>query len=187
VVNLHHHKDKDSVGAVMRYLTERAPTDIARQQVAAAMEGELGPVGLLLHERLIPLPPILETPLHHALFRALTEACDRDIQEDRPPAFRFEYYLLLANTYNEAVAQDPKQPKQKKAKSGEETFFYKEEEEFYQKESKWFFTFAVSRNEMSSRWTFGGMMAESRSVILIHHSKIPSILQQIEENFAEKH
>jgi hypothetical protein len=51
-------------------------------------------------------------------------------------SFQFENYILISNQYSHSLGESTDKPKSKKGRTGEETFYTRPEEEFYQKVPK---------------------------------------------------
>jgi len=174
VVNLHKHKDLTAVRQIKEYLLSKAPNQSEKERLESLFNDESQPLGLLFNERLINLPPQLAPHLHKALFSEIQAAV-----EDGDSSFQFENYILISNQYSHSLGESTDKPKSKKGRTGEETFYTRPEEEFYQKEANFFFTFPVMHGEEASRWTFDGSLKDNRAVLLINQSKIPAILEKL--------
>jgi len=174
VINVHKHKNLTAVKQIKEYFLSQAPSQAERARLEALFNDETKPLGLLLNERLLNLPPQLAPHLHKALFTEIQAAV-----EDGETSYRFENYLMLSSQYSHSSGDSTKKPKFKKGRTGDEIYFNRAEEEFYQKESSFFFTFPVMHGEEASRWTLDGSLKDNRAVLVIHRSKIAHIMDQL--------
>ncbi|KFO99279.1 BRCA2 and CDKN1A-interacting protein, partial [Calypte anna] len=134
------------------------------QQVAEQLEKLLNdsskPVGLLLSERFINVPPQIALPMHQQLQKELTEA-----HRTNKPCGKCHYYLLISKTFTEAT------------KSNEENFFYE----------KALLKFSYSVQEESDtclggRWSFDDVpMKPLRTVMIVPADGINVIMEKLKD------
>eukprot|EP00005_Dracoamoeba_jomungandri_P008875 CAMPEP_0174277000 /NCGR_PEP_ID=MMETSP0439-20130205/60691_1 /TAXON_ID=0 /ORGANISM="Stereomyxa ramosa, Strain Chinc5" /LENGTH=306 /DNA_ID=CAMNT_0015369281 /DNA_START=1 /DNA_END=921 /DNA_ORIENTATION=- len=177
VVNLHEHQDLQSVKKIMEYLLSKAPTNNVRNQLHDLFKDTTQPLGLILSERMLNIPPQLAPHLHGNLFQELIDAAhDAEAEGRSGDEFKFQNFLMLTNVLTPA---DKGSQPQKRSKTGMEYFYCKPEDEVYEKHSSLHFKFPVLHNGFTSKWTLEGMMEESKVLLIIPQHKIKTILQEI--------
>lgn len=128
VVNLHAHKDKPFIQALLEYLKIKANSNPSLGNLAELLaQPDLPSVGLVLTERLINVPSEVVPPMYTMLLEEIKWAL-----EEREP-YQFSHYLILSKTYTEvASALDEEDDRPKKKKKGTQTseimYFHPEDE-----------------------------------------------------------
>ncbi|KAF9918933.1 Mss4p nuclear export [Linnemannia zychae] len=142
-------------------------------------------VGLILSERFINMPVETAPPM----WRMLLEEVKWAVDEGYP--FNFEYYLLMSPTYHEVAPKidlddEAPKPTKKKTKTSEPTtFFFHPEEEMLQQFAEFTQDFRLTTppTVAESKSTFEDYgIAPARRMMLIHKSKIPEVVQLMNNN-----
>nr|XP_020647159.1 BRCA2 and CDKN1A-interacting protein isoform X1 [Pogona vitticeps] len=136
------------------------------------------PVGLLLSERFINVPPQIALPMHQQLQKELIEA-----QRTNKPCGRCYYYLLISKTFT-----DKKSGVKKKGSSThqkEELMFSNAEEEFFYEKSLLKFSYSVEEESdscLAGRWSFEDVpMKPLRTVMVIPSDRMDAIMDKLKE------
>ncbi|XP_028286643.1 protein BCCIP homolog [Parambassis ranga] len=134
------------------------------------------PVGLLMSERFINVPPQIALPLHKQLQEEIGEA-----QRTNKPSGRCHYCLIISKTCKEATKSIP-------ARGGtpkEEYMFVNAEEEFFYEQAILKFHYSVQDEAdscLSGRWSFDDVpMKPFRTVMLIPADRMPVIMDKLKE------
>ncbi|KAM4525701.1 protein BCCIP homolog [Fundulus diaphanus] len=134
------------------------------------------PVGLLLSERFINVPPQIALPLHKQLQEEMAEA-----QRTNKPSGRCHYCLMISKTCKEATKSIP-------ARGGapkEEYMFVNAEEEFFHEQAIIKFHYSVQEDAdscLSGRWSFDDVpMKPFRTVMVIPMDRMPTIMEKLKE------
>ncbi|XP_066880438.1 BRCA2 and CDKN1A-interacting protein isoform X3 [Kogia breviceps] len=149
------------------------------------------PVGFLLSERFINVPPQIALPMHQQLQKELAEAHKTD-----KPCGKCYFYLLISKTFVEAGKSNSKK-KWSNQKKDELMFANAEEEFFYEKWStsihtphKAILKFNYSVQEESDtclggRWSFDDVpMKPLRTVMLIPGDEMNEIMDKLKEHLS---
>ncbi|GES63892.1 protein bcp1 [Aspergillus terreus] len=127
VLNLQEHKDKPVIKDLIAYLQKKAASTPSLAPLSQLLsQNPIPPIGLILAERLINMPPEVIPPMYTMLLEEITWA----IQDNEP--YNFSHYLILSKTYEEVESKldmEEARPQKKKKKSGESTrlFFHAED------------------------------------------------------------
>ncbi|KAG2463312.1 BCCIP protein, partial [Polypterus senegalus] len=136
------------------------------------------PVGLLLSERFINVPPQIALPMHKQLQEEITEA-----QRTNKPSGKCHYYLLISRTFKEA--KRVKESRSGGTQAKEQLMFANAEEEFFHEVAALAFNYSVQEESdsfLGGRWSFDDVpMKPFRTVILIPADKIPQIMDKLKE------
>ncbi|XP_048843207.1 protein BCCIP homolog [Brienomyrus brachyistius] len=128
------------------------------------------PVGLLLSERFINVPPQIALPLHKQLQDEITEA-----QKTNKPSGKYRYCLMISKTY---MAE-------KKTGQKEELMFCNAEEEFFYEQATTKFNYSVQEEAdscLGGRWSFDDIpMKPFRTVMLIPSDRMVVIMDKLRE------
>jgi len=202
VVNIHRYKNLACVQQILHYILSKAKDETAWRRLQALITDESKPLALLLNERVVNAPPQLAPLLHSALFEEIRNAHNQNISgnsnEDSksPQMWDFENFLILTNTYTLSTGRPSMK---RKTKINEETFFYKLEDQIYLEEASLSFSFPLMGSTGSGpeeaggggggagagpRWTLEGRTLDHRLVMVVHRSKISSILAKMHRLFA---
>ncbi|XP_051657171.1 BRCA2 and CDKN1A-interacting protein isoform X2 [Manacus candei] len=95
------------------------------EQLSKLLSDCTKPVGLILSERFINVPPQIALPMHQQLQKELTEA-----QRTNKPCGKCHYYLLISKTFTEATKSNSKR-REGRNQQKEELMFANAEEEFF--------------------------------------------------------
>lgn len=172
-------------------LTERQDTEIAEQikelilnrcqqnspqlikQLEMILNDSSKPVGFLLCERFINVPPQVALPMHKQLQKELVDA-----QMTNKPCGKCHYYLLISKTLVDAsknIARDSQQQK--------ELMFVNAEEEFFYDQAALKFNYSVQDEcdtGLGGRWTFQDVpMKPFRTVMIVPVDKLGEIMENL--------
>ncbi|KAJ3085736.1 Mss4p nuclear export [Quaeritorhiza haematococci] len=198
VVNLNHHKDKECISQLRNYLLDKSkkkPEVHSRlSTLLNAPSKSTGDIGIIFNERLINMPPQIFPPM----LKMLMEEIEWAVEDGLP--FKFEYFLLISKTYKEveSTADDEEEndeanasssssstkhkKKKNKVSQSTTTFFFQPEDEYFQAKSTASFDFKPKNQSVSdSRRTFQEFGIDpARKVLLIHHSEMKAILEDVQ-------
>ncbi|XP_075889555.1 protein BCCIP homolog [Nelusetta ayraudi] len=180
MLNLTERKDVQCVEEVKELLLDRCEKSAA-PSVTEQLEKILGdtskPVGLLLSERFVNVPPQIALPLHKHLQDEMAEA-----QRTNKPSGRCHYCLMISKTCKEASKSIP-------ARGGapkEEYLFINAEEEFFYEQAVIKFHYSVQEEAdscLSGRWSYDDApMKPYRTVMLIPADRMPVVMDKLKEN-----
>ncbi|KAL0964781.1 hypothetical protein UPYG_G00328850 [Umbra pygmaea] len=137
------------------------------------------PVGLLLSERFINVPPQIALPLHKQLQEEIVE-----VQRTNKPSGRCHYCLMISKTYKDpsgAVAARGAAPK-------DQLMFVNAEEEFFYEQATMKFHYSVQEESdtvLSGRWSLDDVpMKPQRTVMLIPADRMSAIMDKLKEYLA---
>ncbi|KAJ2476907.1 Mss4p nuclear export [Coemansia sp. RSA 2131] len=157
-------RDSEVITQLCQYLVKKAgPKAPALSQLLDTHH-----VGLLFSERVINMPPQVVVPMLRMLMTEIEKA----------QGFDFEYFVLVCSMYSEVPGDD------EPAKACEMDVFVHAEEEFMEEFAHLVFDFKFSRLKRvaEARNTFADAgLAPSRRCLVIHRSKIDSILARLED------
>ncbi|XP_071380087.1 protein BCCIP homolog [Centroberyx affinis] len=146
------------------------------EQLEQILNDTSKPVGLLLSERFINVPPQIALPLHKQLQEEIAEA-----QRTNKPSGRCHYCLMISKTCKEATKSIP-------ARGGapkDELMFVNAEEEFFYEQATMKFHYSVQEEAdscLSGRWSFDDVpMKPFRTVMLIPADRMPAIMDKLKE------
>ncbi|XP_004080493.1 BRCA2 and CDKN1A-interacting protein [Oryzias latipes] len=134
------------------------------------------PVGLLLSERFINVPPQIALPLHKQLQEEIADA-----QRTNKPSGRCHYCVMISKTCKEAS----KNIQSRGGVPKEDYMFVNAEEEFFYEEALLKFHYSVQEEAdscLSGRWSFDDVpMKPFRTVMLIPADRMPAIMDKLKE------
>uniref|UniRef100_A0A3P9LUC9 Protein BCCIP homolog n=1 Tax=Oryzias latipes TaxID=8090 RepID=A0A3P9LUC9_ORYLA len=134
------------------------------------------PVGLLLSERFINVPPQIALPLHKQLQEEIADA-----QRTNKPSGRCHYCVMISKTCKEAS----KNIQSRGGAPKEDYMFVNAEEEFFYEEALVKFHYSVQEEAdscLSGRWSFDDVpMKPFRTVMLIPADRMPAIMDKLKE------
>ncbi|KPP60048.1 BRCA2 and CDKN1A-interacting protein-like [Scleropages formosus] len=134
------------------------------------------PVGLLLCERFINVPPQIALPLYKQLREEIAEA-----QRTNKPSGKCHYFLMISKTCMAAKKSSSK----KAGKQEEELMFSNAEEEFFREQSTLKFNYSVQEEAdscLGGRWSFDDVpMKPFRTVMLIPTDRMGTIMEKLKE------
>ncbi|XP_028991047.2 protein BCCIP homolog [Betta splendens] len=178
MLNLTERKGVKCVEEVKEMIVEQCEKN-STPSVAEQLEHILGdaskPVGLLLSERFINVPPQIALPLHKQLQEEIAEA-----QKTNQTSGRCHYCLMISKTCKEAAKNIPSRGAPK-----EEHMFVNAEEEFFYEQAVIKFHYSVQEEAdscLSGRWSFDDVpMKPFRTVMLIPEDRMPAIMSKLKE------
>ncbi|KAM5320291.1 BRCA2 and CDKN1A-interacting protein isoform 2-T2 [Glossophaga mutica] len=139
------------------------------------------PVGLLLSERFINVPPQIALPMHQQLQKELAEA-----HRTNKPCGKCHFYLLISKTFVEAAKNNSRQKRSSHQK--DELVFANAEEEFFYEKAVLKFSYSVqeeSDTRLGGRWAFDDVpMTPLRTVMLIPCGEMSGIMDRLEEHLS---
>ncbi|XP_068610593.1 protein BCCIP homolog [Brachionichthys hirsutus] len=135
------------------------------------------PVGLLLSERFVNVPPQIALPLYKHLLEEMVDA-----QKTNKPSGKCHYCLMISKTCKEAGKKVP-------ARGGapeEEYTFINAEEEFFYEQAVVKFHYSVQGEAdscLGGRWSYDDVpMKPFRTVMLIPADRMPVIMDKLKEH-----
>ncbi|KAJ7325306.1 hypothetical protein JRQ81_018326 [Phrynocephalus forsythii] len=136
------------------------------------------PVGLLLSERFINVPPQIALPMHRQLQKELIEA-----QRTNKPCGKCYYYLLISKTFTDKKGEVRKKGSKRHQK--EELMFSNAEEEFFYEKSLLKFSYSVEEESdscLAGKWSFEDVpMKPLRTVMVIPTDRMDAIMDKLKE------
>ncbi|XP_008579181.1 PREDICTED: BRCA2 and CDKN1A-interacting protein isoform X1 [Galeopterus variegatus] len=139
------------------------------------------PVGLLLSERFINVPPQIALPMHQQLQQELVEA-----HRTNKPCGKCCFYLLISKTFEEAGKNHSKKKWSNQKK--DELMFANAEEEFFYEKAILKFNYSVQEESdtcLGGRWSFDDVpMKPLRTVMLIPGDKMNEIMDKLKEHLS---
>lgn len=155
---------------------EKNASHIVTEQLEKIFNDNSKPVGLLLSERFINVPPQIALPLHKQLQEEIAEA-----QRTNKPSGRCHYCLIISKTCREETKSIPATGGAPK----EEYMFVNAEEEFFYEQAILKFHYTVQEEAdscLSGRWSFTDVpMKPFRTVMLIPTDRMPAIMEKLKE------
>ncbi|XP_046888884.1 protein BCCIP homolog [Hypomesus transpacificus] len=146
------------------------------EQLEKVLNDTSKPVGLLLSERFLNVPPQIALPLHKQLQEEMAEA-----QRTNKPSGRCHFCLMISKTCKEANKTIPARGQAPK----EELMFANAEEEFFYEQATIKFNYSVQEETdscLTGRWSFNDVpMKPYRTVMLIPADKMPTIMEKLKE------
>ena len=139
------------------------------------------PVGFLLSERFINVPPQIALPMHQQLQKELAET-----HKTNKPCGKCHFYLLISKTFVEAGKSGSK--KRRSSQNKEELMFANAEEEFFYQKATLKFNYSVQEESntcLGGRWSFDDVpMKPLRTVMLIPGDKMNEIMEKLKEHLS---
>uniref|UniRef100_A0A8D0DIB4 Protein BCCIP homolog n=1 Tax=Salvator merianae TaxID=96440 RepID=A0A8D0DIB4_SALMN len=146
------------------------------EQLDKLLSDTTKPVGFLLSERFINVPPQIALPMHQQLQKELLEA-----QRTNKPCGKCYFYLLISKTFTD------KNNTRKKGNSThqKELMFSNAEEEFFYEKSLLKFSYSVEEESdscLGGRWSFeDAPMKPLRTVMIIPADRMNDIMDKLKE------
>ncbi|XP_060624599.2 BRCA2 and CDKN1A-interacting protein [Anolis sagrei] len=148
------------------------------EQLDKLLSDTTKPVGFLLSERFINVPPQIALPMHQQLQKELTEA-----QRTNKPCGKCYFYLLISKTFIDKKAHARK--KGSGAHQKDELMFSNAEEEFFYEKSLLKFSYSVEEESdscLGGRWSFEDVpMQPLRTVMVIPADRMDAIMDKLKE------
>ncbi|XP_049992726.1 BRCA2 and CDKN1A-interacting protein [Alexandromys fortis] len=139
------------------------------------------PVGFLLSERFINVPPQIALPMHQQLQKELADA-----QRTNKPCGKCYFYLLISKTFVEAKKSGSK--KKQDGLQQEALMFANAEEEFFYEEAILKFSYSVQGESdtcLGGRWSFDDVpMKPLRTVMVIPDDKMSEIMEKLKDHLS---
>ncbi|KAH0623665.1 hypothetical protein JD844_006678 [Phrynosoma platyrhinos] len=150
------------------------------EQLDKLLSDTTKPVGLLLSERFINVPPQIALPMHQQLQKELTEA-----QRTNKPCGKCYFYLLISKTFTDKKTNARKKGSNTHQK---ELMFSNAEEEFFYEKSLLKFSYSVEEESdscLGGRWSFeDAPMKPLRTVMVIPADRMDAIMDKLKEYLA---
>ncbi|XP_027786194.2 BRCA2 and CDKN1A-interacting protein [Marmota flaviventris] len=145
------------------------------EQLDKLLNDTTKPVGFLLSERFINVPPQIALPMHQQLQKELVES-----HKTNKPCGKCSFYLLISKTFVEAGKSNSKK---KWSNQKDELMFVNAEEEFFYEKAVLKFNYSVQEESdtcLGGRWSFDDIpMKPLRTVMLIPDSKMSEIMDKL--------
>ncbi|KAM9197675.1 BRCA2 and CDKN1A-interacting protein [Dugong dugon] len=139
------------------------------------------PVGFLLSERFINVPPQIALPMHQQLQKELAEA-----HKTNKPCGKCYFYLLISKTFVEAGKHSSRKKRSNQKQDG--LMFANAEEEFFYEKAVLKFSYSVQDESdtcLGGRWSFDDVpMKPLRTVMLIPADKMSEIMDKLKEHLS---
>ncbi|KAL8382535.1 hypothetical protein RB595_006356 [Gaeumannomyces hyphopodioides] len=186
-LNLHEHREKPPVAALVKYISEKAQAG-GSKALAATVPDLLSSgkhVGLILADRLINMPSEIVPPMYRLLVDEIEAAV-----EDKEP-YEFSHYLIISKTYTEVESnlEIETERKKKKAKVEAPFFYFHAEDEVLQKHALAHGSFPYSRADEAvadSKRAFQEMGVKSQGhMILIEAAKFEGAVKAISDYLSQ--
>ncbi|NXK52745.1 BCCIP protein, partial [Chauna torquata] len=149
------------------------------EQLDKLLNDDTKPVGFLLSERFINVPPQIALPMHQQLQKELTEA-----QRTNKPCGKCHYYLLISKTFTEATKSNSKK-REGRNQQKEELMFANAEEEFFYEKALLKFNYSVQEESdtcLGGRWSFDDVpMKPLRTVMVVPAEGINVIMDKLKD------
>ncbi|XP_043406461.1 BRCA2 and CDKN1A-interacting protein isoform X2 [Chelonia mydas] len=149
------------------------------EQLDKLLNDTTKPVGFLLNERFINVPPQIALPMHQQLQKELAET-----QRTNKPCGKCYYYLLISKTFTETAKRSSKKRGQSRQQK-EELMFANAEEEFFYEKALLKFSYSVQEECdtcLGGRWSFDDVpMKPLRTVMLIPSDRMNAIMDKLKE------
>ncbi|XP_038599760.1 BRCA2 and CDKN1A-interacting protein [Tachyglossus aculeatus] len=169
----------EQIKALLLDLGRKSGERQAAKQLRDFLEDASRPVGLILSERFLNVPPQVALPLHLQLQKELAET-----QRTKKPGGKCAYFLLISKT-SVALAggvqhSGPRRPPDLMFANAEEEFFYE----------KAVLKFSCSVQEESDsclggRWSFADEpMTPTRTVVLVPADRMDAVMDKLKEYLA---
>ncbi|KAM6185381.1 BRCA2 and CDKN1A-interacting protein [Rhynchocyon petersi] len=155
------------------------------QSLQAQLDKVLGdasrPVGLLLSERFLNVPPQIALPMHQQLQKELAEA-----HATNKPCGKCSFYLLISKTFVEAEKSNSRKKWSHLKK--EDLMFANAEEEFFYEKAALTFSYSVQEESdscLGGRWSFDDVpMKPLRTVMLVPTDRMDEIMETLRHHLS---
>ncbi|XP_076982505.1 BRCA2 and CDKN1A-interacting protein [Tamandua tetradactyla] len=151
------------------------------EQLDKLLNDPTKPVGLLLSERFINVPPQIALPMHQQLQKELAEA-----HKTNKPCGKCYFYLLISKTFVEAGKNNSKKKWSNEKK--DELMFANAEEEFFFEKAILKFHYSVQEESdtcLGGRWSFDDVpMRPLRTVMVIPANKMNEIMDKLKDHLS---
>ncbi|KAM5272229.1 BRCA2 and CDKN1A-interacting protein [Ctenodactylus gundi] len=157
---------------------EKSCDESTAEELDKLLNDATKPVGFLLSERFINVPPQIALPMYQQLQKELAEA-----HKTNKPCGKCCFYLLISKTFVEAGKTSSK--KKRSSQKKDELMFANAEEEFFYEKAILKFSYSVQEEGdscLGGRWSFDDVpMRPMRTVMLIPVDKICEIMDKLKE------
>ncbi|XP_048193999.1 BRCA2 and CDKN1A-interacting protein [Perognathus longimembris pacificus] len=183
LLNLTERKDTQCVEQIKELVLSSCEQSCGKsvvEQLEKLLNDTTKPVGLLLSERFLNVPPQIALPMHQQLQKELAEA-----HRTNKPCGKCFSYLLISKTFMEAG-----RPRSKKGNSQkkEVLMFANAEEEFFYEKAVVKFSYSVQEESdtcLGGRWSFDDApMKPLRTVMLIPGAEMSGIMEKLQEHLS---
>ncbi|XP_053440191.1 BRCA2 and CDKN1A-interacting protein [Nycticebus coucang] len=151
------------------------------EQLDKLLNDTTKPVGFLLSERFINVPPQIALPMHQQLQKELAEA-----HKTNKPCGKCCFYLLISKTFVEAGRSSSK--KKQSSQKKDELMFANAEEEFFYEKAVLTFSYSVQEESdtcLGGKWSFDDApMKPLRTVMLIPGDKMEEIMDELKKHLS---
>ncbi|XP_004446739.2 BRCA2 and CDKN1A-interacting protein [Dasypus novemcinctus] len=151
------------------------------EQLDKLLNDTTKPVGLLLSERFINVPPQIALPMHQQLQKELAEA-----HKMNKPCGKCCFYLMISKTFVEAGKNNSKKKWSNQKK--DELMFANAEEEFFYEKAVLKFHYSVQEESdtcLGGRWSFDDVpMRPLRTVMVIPANKMNEIMDTLKDHLS---
>ncbi|XP_008844213.1 BRCA2 and CDKN1A-interacting protein [Nannospalax galili] len=151
------------------------------EQLDQLLNDTAKPVGFLLSERFINVPPQIALPMHQQLQKELAEA-----HRTNKPCGKCYFYLMISKTFVEAGK--PSSQKRQSSQKQEVLMFANAEEEFFYEKAVLKFSYSVqeeSDTRLGGRWSFDDVpMKPLRTVMLIPGDEMNEIMEKLKDHLS---
>ncbi|XP_066580900.1 protein BCCIP homolog [Prorops nasuta] len=167
---------------LLKQLASEHATDQANAMVKNLLENDSAPLGLLINERFVNIPPQISVPLLENLISEMRRSCSKKMP------FDFAYYVLICKLYK--IDETKTQTKKSKQKNTEDPniIWSNPEEEIFAEEASVSFEFSVQKESdsgLSGQWNESDSeMIPFRRVIIFEASKLLSIISKIKSQLS---
>ncbi|XP_041617016.1 BRCA2 and CDKN1A-interacting protein-like [Vulpes lagopus] len=151
------------------------------EQLDTPLNDNSKPVGFLLSERFMNVPPQIALPMRQQLQKELAEA-----HKTNKPCGKCHFYLLISKTFVEAGKNSKRKGSNQEEK--EELMFANAEEGFFYEKAILKFSYSVqeeSDTRPGGRWPFDDVpMKPLRTVMLIPGDRMNEIMDRLKEHLS---
>lgn len=151
------------------------------EQLGRLLGDAARPVGFLLSERFVNVPPQIALPLHQQLQKELAEA-----HRTNKPCGKCHFYLLISKTFVEAGKSNSRKKWSDPKK--EELMFANAEEEFFYEKALLKFSYPVQEESdtcLGGRWSFDDVpLKPLRTVMFVPGDEMSEIMEKLTEHLS---
>ncbi|KAK9496578.1 hypothetical protein O3M35_013138 [Rhynocoris fuscipes] len=182
VINLTEKKELECISQLRTLLVELSTehgTDRCNTLIRTLLADETKPLGLIINERFVNIPPQISVPLLQSLSKEIKRACDKNL------AFEFSYYIFICKLYK--LDEKAKNKKKKKGKAGQEQelVWSNPEEELIDQAADARFEFCVKDDidsGLSGNWLEDDVtMIPYRRVLILSADKLDTVINTIQQ------
>ncbi|XP_027711754.1 BRCA2 and CDKN1A-interacting protein [Vombatus ursinus] len=175
LLNLTERKGAECAEQIKELILSLCEKDMV-EQLRKLFSDPAKPVGLLLSERFLNVPPQIALPMHQQLQKELAESRQAD-----EPCGKCSYYLMISKTFQEASRNS----RNKGNMPHKALRFANAEEEFFYEQALLKFSYSVQEESdlaLGGRWSFDDLpMKPLRTVMVIPASKMSAVMETLKE------